>query len=80
MRSPIVYCGPMWGGKTEALISRLVRARLMDIETLAFNPVRNDRYGTTDIVAHSGATIPARAVSITWQPTAHKSSVSMSSS
>ncbi|MDP6424842.1 MAG: hypothetical protein QGG14_08860, partial [Planctomycetota bacterium] len=62
MRSPIVYCGPMWGGKTEALISRLVRARLMDIETLAFNPVRNDRYGTTDIVAHSGATFPARAV------------------
>lgn len=63
MRSPIVYCGPMWGGKTEALISRLVRARLQEIPALAFNPRRNDRYGTEDIRAHSGASFPAHPVS-----------------
>lgn len=62
MRSPIVYCGPMWGGKTEALISRLVRARLMDISTQAFNAARNRRYGTNDIRAHSGASYPAIAI------------------
>jgi len=62
MRSPIVYCGPMWGGKTEALVSRLVRARLQDIPTVAFNPLRNNRFDTTDIRAHSGARFPATPV------------------
>lgn len=52
----------MWGGKTEALVSRLVRAKLQDIPVLAFNPGRNQRYGTTDIKAHSGAHFPAIAV------------------
>ena len=49
----------MWGGKTEALVSRLVRAQLQDIPVLAFNPRRNQRYGSTDITAHSGAHFPA---------------------
>ncbi len=62
MRSPTVYCGPMWGGKTEALISRLVRARIQEIPVLAFNPHLNDRYGTRDIRAHSGASFPANPV------------------
>lgn len=62
MRSPIVYCGPMWGGKTEALISRLTRAKLQDIRTLAFHPAKNQRYGISDIRAHSGAGFPAIGV------------------
>ena len=62
MRSPTVYCGPMWGGKTEALISTLVRARIQEIPTLAFNPAKNARYGTRDVRAHSGASFPAIAV------------------
>ena len=62
MRSPTIYCGPMWGGKTEALISRLVRARIQEIPVLAFNPKTNDRYGTRDIRAHSGASFPAVSV------------------
>jgi len=49
----------MWGGKTEALVSRLVRAQIQDIPVLAFNPQRNQRYGTNDIKAHSGAHFPA---------------------
>ncbi len=52
----------MWGGKTEALISRLVRARIQEIPVLAFNPKKNDRYGTQDIRAHSGAMFPALPV------------------
>jgi thymidine kinase len=59
MRSPIVYCGPMWGGKTEALISRLVRAELQSIPVMALQPRCNDRYGTHDLKAHSGASFPA---------------------
>jgi thymidine kinase len=62
MRSPVVYCGPMWGGKTEALIARLTRARLQNIATLAFQPVQNTRYSADSIVAHSGARFPALAV------------------
>ncbi|MCB9883455.1 MAG: hypothetical protein H6834_16835 [Planctomycetes bacterium] len=62
MRSPTVYCGPMWGGKTEALISALVRARIQEIATLAFNPSMNARYGTQDVRAHSGASFPATPV------------------
>ncbi len=49
----------MWGGKTEALVSRLVRARIQEIPTLAFNAVSNTRFGTRDIRAHSGAGFPA---------------------
>lgn len=63
MRSPIVYCGPMWGGKTEALISALVRARIQEIPTLAFNPAKNDRYGAnSEVHSHSGGSFPAVAV------------------
>ena len=71
MRSPTVYCGPMWGGKTEALISALVRARIQEIPTLAFNPAKNARYGTKDIRAHSGASFPAIAVTSGAEILAH---------
>lgn len=62
MRSPLVYCGPMWGGKTEALISRLVRARIQNVRVAAFTPSRNVRDRGT-IRAHSGASFPAEVVS-----------------
>lgn len=58
MLSPIVYCGPMWGGKTEALISRLVRARIQNVRVKAFQPAANTRDGDR-IRAHSGASFPA---------------------
>lgn len=58
MRSPIVYCGPMWGGKTEGLISRLVRAEIQKVRVMAFTPARNTRDGER-IRTHSGASFPA---------------------
>jgi len=59
MRSPLVYCGPMWGGKTEGLISRLVRAQLQRVNVVAFNPAANTRAAASEITAHSGARFPA---------------------
>lgn len=59
MLSPLIYCGPMWGGKTEALISRLVRARIQNVRVKAFNPRQNTRAGVDLIRAHSGASFPA---------------------
>lgn len=58
MLSPIIYCGPMWGGKTEALISRLVRARIQNVRVKAFQPAKNTRDGAM-IRSHSGASFPA---------------------
>ncbi len=62
MRSPLVDCGPVWGGKTGGLISRLVRARLQRVEVVAFNPAANTRHASHEIVAHSGARFPATPV------------------
>ena len=59
MRSPLVYCGPMWGGKTEALISRLIRAKLQGIKVIAFTPELNKRTKNNLIETHSGACFPA---------------------
>jgi len=59
MRSPLVYCGPMWGGKTEALISRLIRARLQGIKVIAFTPELNSRPKDQVLETHSGASFPA---------------------
>ncbi len=52
----------MWGGKTEALISRLVRAELQNIPVLAVQPKANLRYQTHDLRAHSGASFPAHPI------------------
>ncbi len=62
MLSPLVYCGPMWGGKTEGLISRLVRAEIQKVRVRAFTPARNTRDGKKVIRAHSGASFPATSV------------------
>ncbi len=43
----------------------------MEIPTLAFNPRQNDRFGTTDIRAHSGARFPALAVETGAEILAH---------
>jgi thymidine kinase len=59
LNSPLVYCGPMWGGKTEGLISRLVRARIQNVHVKAFNPNVNQRTAVDEIKAHSGAAFPA---------------------
>ncbi len=63
MRSPLVYCGPMWGGKTESLVSRLNRARIQGVRVRAFTPAANKRDGPTGFIrTHSGASFPAEVV------------------
>ena len=62
MRSPLVYCGPMWGGKTELLISRLTRAAIQEVPVIAFNPVTNTRSAINSITSHSGSSFPATSV------------------
>ena len=62
MLSPLVYCGPMWGGKTEGLISRLVRAEIQKVRVRAFTPATNTRDGELEIRSHSGASFPATSI------------------
>jgi thymidine kinase len=52
----------MWGGKTEALISRLTRAHLQGVPVIAFNPSVNQRGPSDRITTHSGASFPAHSV------------------
>ncbi len=63
MRSPLVYCGPMWGGKTESLVSRLNRARIQGVRVRAFTPAANKRDAPGGYIrTHSGALFPAQVV------------------
>jgi thymidine kinase len=52
----------MWGGKTEALVSRLERARLQGVRVKAFTPAANRRDGEGLILTHTGARFPAVTV------------------
>jgi thymidine kinase len=52
----------MWGGKTEALISRMTRAHLQEVTVAAFNPVHNNRAGVDRITSQSGAWFPAQTI------------------
>ena len=57
-----VYCGPMWGGKSTRLLADLERATLQRKRCVVFKPAIDDRYGTDDIVSHSGWRHPAVSV------------------
>jgi thymidine kinase len=50
-----LICGPMFSGKTTALIARLVAARDSALETIAVKPELDTRYGQQEIVSHDGA-------------------------
>jgi thymidine kinase len=56
-----VICGPMFSGKTDALIARYERARSDGVEALAVKPERDSRHPSDRIVSHSGREIPATA-------------------
>ncbi len=53
-----VHCGPMFAGKTEALIAAFRAAR----HPLAFKPAIDTRHARDAIVTHAGDQIPATAV------------------
>ena len=48
-----VICGPMFSGKTEELIRRLVRAQFAKQKVAIFKPKTDDRYSDDYIVSHN---------------------------
>ncbi|MBU0508187.1 thymidine kinase [bacterium] len=57
-----VICGPMFSGKTEELIRRLVRAQIARQNVEIFKPQIDQRYAKTEIVSHSQMVIPSRLI------------------
>lgn len=57
-----VICGPMFSGKTEELIRRLVRAQIARQNVEIFKPRIDQRYAKTEIVSHSQLVIPSRLI------------------
>ena len=48
-----VICGPMFSGKTEELIRRLIRAQIAKQIVTIFKPALDDRYSEDYIVSHN---------------------------
>jgi thymidine kinase len=57
-----VVCGPMFSGKTDALIDRFERAIADGTTVVAIKPARDGRHLPDRIVSHSAREIPARSV------------------
>ena len=57
-----LVCGPMFSGKTELLLRRLVKARAQSVPTAVFKHACDDRYHHHQLVAHSGERTAAVAV------------------
>lgn len=62
-----VVCGPMFSGKTEELIRRLVRAQIAKLKVEIFKPQIDLRYSKDEIVSHSRLTIPSKLVTSPWE-------------
>lgn len=60
MPTLLAICGPMFSGKTTALIAHLAQHP----GALAIKPAIDLRYAAAEIVSHTGQRIPAHAVSI----------------
>jgi len=48
-----VICGPMFSGKTEELIRRLVRAQIAKQRVAIFKPCTDNRFSEDYIVSHN---------------------------
>ena len=57
-----LICGPMFSGKTEELIRRLVRAQIAQQRVSIFKPGIDDRYAEEYIVSHNQRKIKSIAV------------------
>ncbi len=57
-----LICGPMFSGKTEELIRRLVRAKIAKQKVEIFKPSIDNRYSEEDIVSHNKRIIKSIAV------------------
>ena len=57
-----VICGPMFSGKTEELIRRLIRAQFAKQKVAIFKPKTDDRYSDDYIVSHNKRRIKSISV------------------
>lgn len=57
-----VVCGPMFSGKTEELIRRVVRAKIAKQRVQIFKPAIDVRYDETQVVSHSSQKIESEPV------------------
>jgi len=58
-----VICGPMFTGKTTALIERMLAARETGAgAVVAVKPSLDDRYHPTDLTTHDGKSLPAQTI------------------
>ncbi len=58
----IVYCGPMFSGKSDELIRELKRAPHAKYNVIAFKPVVDNRRGSDTINSQNGSDYPAISV------------------
>lgn len=58
----IVFTGPMFSSKTTSLLSALERFRYQRKKIVVFKPVIDDRYSASQVVSHSGWSVPAVVV------------------
>jgi len=58
-----VICGPMFSGKSEELIRKIVRYRIARVPNQTFKPIVDDRYAVSEVVSHSSLSVAAQAVS-----------------
>jgi thymidine kinase len=57
-----VICGPMFSGKTEELIRRLIRAQIAKQIVTIFKPSLDDRYSENYIVSHNNRKIKSISI------------------
>ena len=57
-----VICGSMFCGKTEELLRRLRRARIANLNVIAFKPKIDDRYSKNMIVSHDRNSLNSIAI------------------
>jgi len=50
----IVYCGPMFSGKTSNLLSYIDKCKYQKRSVIAFKPSLDNRYSQSSIVSHNG--------------------------
>jgi thymidine kinase len=55
----VVYCGPMFSGKTSRMLMELEKYRYQKKNICVFKPVIDDRYDIDNVVTHSGWSTPA---------------------
>lgn len=58
----ILWCGPMWSGKSSALLASIDRYRYQGKQVEVFKAAIDDRYSSCDIVTHTGWKVSADPV------------------